>query len=74
MINDSIVNYYLMYSLNQTIEDELKLNAIEKEEAISVIQQKYEGSDDRKTLIVETTDRILRRVYILSTFFFPLLK
>ena len=38
MINDSIVNYYLMYSLNQTIEDELKLNAIEKEEAISVIQ------------------------------------
>ena len=74
MINDSIVNYSLMYSLNQTIEDELKLNAIEKEEAISVIQQKYEGSDDRKTLIVETTDRILRRVYIFSTFFFPLLK
>lgn len=74
MINDSIVNYYLMYSLNQAIEDELQLNAIEKEEAVSVIQQQYEGSEERKKLIIETTDRILRRVYIFSTFFFPLLK
>ena len=74
MINDSIVNYYLMYSLNQAIEDELQLNAIEKEEAVSVIQQQYDGSEERKKLIIETTDRILRRIYIFSTFFFPLLK
>lgn len=74
MLNDSIVNFYLNYSLNQAIEDELVLNAISREEAIDLINNKYEGDSERKTIVTQALDAILRRSYIFSTFFFPLLK
>lgn len=74
MLNDSIVNFYLNYSLNQAIENELELNAITRDEAIELINDKYEGNSERKAVVTQALDAILRRSYIFSTFFFPLLK
>lgn len=74
MLNDSIVNFYLNYCLNQTIEDELQLNAITQEEALGLIHDNFQGTNERKEMVFKAMDKILLKTYIFSTFFFPLLK
>ena len=74
MVNDSIVNFYLLYSYNQTIEDEMTLNAVSKEEAVALINNTFQGSEEKRELIYTAMNVILKKRFVFSTFFFPLLK
>ena len=74
MLNDSIMNFYLNYCLNQTIEDEMTHHCIQKEEVLGLIHNSFEGTNERKAEVFDVMNKILLKTYIFSTFFFPLLK
>ena len=71
MLNDSIVNFYLNYSLNQSINDRLQYCHIDPEDALLVLHDEFKGSEEAKQNIANSLDAILRKFYIFSSFFFP---
>ncbi|KAK8810806.1 hypothetical protein WA556_003890 [Blastocystis sp. ATCC 50177/Nand II] len=71
MLNDSIVNFYLNYSLNQSINDRLQYCHIKPEDALLVLHDEFTGSEEAKQQIASTLDAILRKFYIFSSFFYP---
>ena len=71
MLNDSIVNFYLNYSLNQSINDRLQYCHIKPEDALLGLHDEFTGSEEAKQQIASTLDAILRKFYIFSSFFYP---
>ena len=71
MLNDSIVIFYMNYSLTEYIEGQLSLLGIPKEDAVVLLQKKHLSDPNREELIKGALNNLLLTFHIFSTFFYP---
>lgn len=71
MLNDSIMNFYMNYSLTEFIEGQLSLLGIPKEDAVLLLQKKHLADPSREELIKGALNSLLLTFHIFSTFLYP---
>ena len=73
MLNDSIVNFYMNYTLTEHIRDRLRLHHIDESDAETLLRKEHLSDPSLEEHVKKVLNEELLTFHVFSTFLYPLL-